>query len=232
RADRYPPNPAEVSVTPTATTVDRVDQSVTMVNQAEKIALLATVLRSEPVERALVFSRTKHGADKIVRQLEAAGIAAGAIHGNKSQAQRERALAAFKSGEMKVLVATDIAARGIDVPGVSHVVNFDLPDVPEQYVHRIGRTARAGADGIPIAFCSPDEPRHLRDIEPTTRQRFAVTLLPADFAATADAFKRLKPAPRDQRPARSNHVSTKADPQITGQNRQNRTEHPQRHRQR
>ena len=107
------------------------------------------------VERALVFSRTKHGADKIVRQLEAAGIAAGAIHGNKSQAQRERAHRRFKSGRLQVLIATDIAARGIDIPGVSHVVNFDLPDVPEQYVHRIGRTARAGADGIAIAFCSP-----------------------------------------------------------------------------
>ena len=228
-ADRYLTNPAEVSVTPTATTVDRVDQSVTMVNQAEKIALLATVLRSEPVERALVFSRTKHGADKIVRQLEAAGIAAGAIHGNKSQAQRERALAAFKSGAMKVLVATDIAARGIDVPGVSHVVNFDLPDVPEQYVHRIGRTARAGADGVALAFCSPDERGNLRDIERTTRQKLTVTPLPADFAATADAFKRLKPAPRDARPARPHHGSTKADRRNDGQRRQNRNEGQQRH---
>ena len=120
-----------------------------------------------------MFSRTKHGADKIVRQLEAAGIAAGAIHGNKSQPQRERAIAAFKSGDMPVLIATDIAARGIDIPGVSHVVNFDLPDVPEQYVHRIGRTARAGADGIAIAFCSPDERGNLRDIERTTRQKIA-----------------------------------------------------------
>jgi ATP-dependent RNA helicase RhlE len=228
-ADRYLTNPAEVSVTPTATTVDRVDQSVTMINQAEKIALLATVLRSEPVERALVFSRTKHGADKIVRQLDAAGIPAGAIHGNKSQAQRERALAAFKSGQMKVLVATDIAARGIDIPGVSHVVNFDLPDVPEQYVHRIGRTARAGADGIAIAFCSPDERGNLRDIERTTRQKLAVAPLPADFAAAAEAFKRLKPAPRDARPTRSHHVSTKADRRFDGQRRQNRNEGQQRH---
>src|SRR6185437_3884757 len=156
-ADKYLTNPAEVSVAPAATTVDRVEQSVTMVNQAEKTALLTLFLQSETVERALVFSRTKHGADKIVRQLDAAGIGANAIHGNKSQAQRERALAEFKSGRAKVLIATDIAARGIDVPGVSHVVNFDLPDVPEQYVHRIGRTARAGADGIAIAFCSPDE---------------------------------------------------------------------------
>src|SRR5205085_8070433 len=194
-ADKYLTNPAEVSVTPAATTVDRIAQSVTMVNQTEKTALLAMVLKSEPIERALVFSRTKHGADKIVRQLEAAGIAAGAIHGNKSQAHRERAIAAFKSGDMPVLIATDIAARGIDIPGVSHVINFDLPDVPEQYVHRIGRTARAGADGIAIAFCSPDERGNLRDIERTTRQKIAITPLPADFAASAEAIKRLKPGP-------------------------------------
>jgi len=226
-ADRYLSNPAEVSVTPTATTVDRIDQRVTMVNQAEKAALLAMILKSEPVERALVFSRTKHGADKIVRQLDAAGIAAGAIHGNKSQPQRERAIAAFKSGDMPVLVATDIAARGIDIPGVSHVVNFDLPDVPEQYVHRIGRTARAGADGIAIAFCSPDERGNLRDIERTTRQRVPVAPLPADFMAAAEAFKRLKPAPVERPAARQ---STKADRRNSGQQRQDRNErrHPHR----
>lgn len=224
-ADRYLTNPAEVSVTPAATTVERIAQSVTMVNQAEKTALLAMYLQREAVERALVFSRTKHGADKIVRQLEAAGIGAAAIHGNKSQAQRERAIAAFKSGEAPVLVATDIAARGIDIPGVSHVVNFDLPDVPEQYVHRIGRTARAGADGIAIAFCSPDERGNLRDIERTTRQKIAVAPLPADFAAAAEAFKRLKPVPKAQ-PARQ---STKAHRRADGQRRQNRNEGQQRH---
>jgi ATP-dependent RNA helicase RhlE len=211
-ADKYLTNPAEVSVTPTATTVERIAQSVTMVNQAEKPALLATVLKAEAVERALVFSRTKHGADKVVRLLEAAGIPAGAIHGNKSQAQRERAIAAFRSGEMKVLIATDIAARGIDIPGVSHVINFDLPDVPEQYVHRIGRTARAGADGIAIAFCSHEERGNLRDIERTTRQQIQVAPLPADFMATAEAFRRLKPAPKAQ-PERSRfqRPATKSD---------------------
>jgi ATP-dependent RNA helicase RhlE len=224
-ADRYLTNPAEVSITPTATTVDRIDQRVTMVNQAEKAALLAMHLRAEPVERALVFSRTKHGADKIVRQLEAGGIRANAIHGNKSQAQRERALALFRSGEVRVLVATDIAARGIDIPGVSHVVNFDLPDVPEQYVHRIGRTARAGADGIAIAFCSPDERGNLRDIERTTRQRITVAPLPADFTAAAEAFKRLKPVPKAQ-PQRH---STKADRRNDGKRREHRNERPQRH---
>jgi ATP-dependent RNA helicase RhlE len=225
-ADRYLTNPAEVSVTPTATTVARIDQSVTMVNQAEKAALLAMVLQSQAVERTLVFSRTKHGADKIVRQLEAAGIGSAAIHGNKSQAQRERAIAAFKSGQVKVLIATDIAARGIDIPGVSHVVNFDLPDVPEQYVHRIGRTARAGADGIAIAFCGADERGNLRDIERTTRQRIPVTPLPADFNAAAEAFKRLKPAPKAQPPQRP---STKSDRRKQGAAREQRNDRQQRH---
>jgi ATP-dependent RNA helicase RhlE len=227
-ADRYLTNPAEVSVAPAATTVERVDQSVTLVNQSEKTALLTLFLQANPIERALVFSRTKHGADKIVRQLEAAGIAASAIHGNKSQPQRERAIAAFKSGEAKVLIATDIAARGIDIPGVSHVVNFDLPDVPEQYVHRIGRTARAGAKGIAIAFCSPDERGNLRDIERTTRQKIAIAPLPENFATAAEALKRLKPAPV-QRAARP---STKADRRADGQRRDNRNDRQQRHPQR
>jgi ATP-dependent RNA helicase RhlE len=201
------------------------------VNQAEKTALLALYLQAEPVERALVFSRTKHGADKIVRQLAAAGILASAIHGNKSQAQRERAIAAFRSGEVPVLVATDIAARGIDIPGVSHVVNFDLPDVPEQYVHRIGRTARAGADGIAIAFCSPDERGNLRDIERTTRQRIAVTPLPVDFTESAEAFKRLKPEVA-ARPERAHRPATKADRRHNDQQRRNRNNGQQRHAQR
>ncbi|HET7575339.1 MAG TPA: DEAD/DEAH box helicase [Sphingomicrobium sp.] len=227
-ADRYLTNPAEVSVAPAATTVERIEQSVTMVNQAEKTALLTLHLQAQAMERTLVFSRTKHGADKIVRQLEAAGIAASAIHGNKSQPQRERAIAAFKSGEVPVLIATDIAARGIDIPGVSHVLNFDLPDVPEQYVHRIGRTARAGADGIAIAFCSPDERGNLRDIERTTRQKIAVAPLPEGFTAAAEALKRLKPAPKPQhaRPA------SKADRRADGQRRQNRNDRQQRHPQR
>jgi ATP-dependent RNA helicase RhlE len=224
-ADKYLTNPAEVSVTPAATTVERIDQSVTMVNQAEKAALLAVYLQSNPVERALVFSRTKHGADKIVRQLEAAGISASAIHGNKSQAQRERAITAFKSGDVKVLIATDIAARGIDIPGVSHVVNYDLPDVPEQYVHRIGRTARAGATGIAVAFCSHEERGNLRDIERTTRQKIAVAPLPADFTASAEAFKRLKPAVKPQ-PERT---ATKADRRHDGQKRRTRNNGQQRH---
>ncbi len=198
-ADAYCTNPAEIAVTPAATTVERIAQSVTHVNQAEKSALLTLFLQKTGLERTLVFSRTKHGADKIVRQLAAAGIGSLAIHGNKSQAQRERAIAAFKSGQAPVLVATDIAARGIDIPGVAHVVNFDLPDVPEQYVHRIGRTARAGADGKAIAFCSPDERLNLRDIERLTRLKIDVEPLPEGFVAAVQAFKALKlPAPERQ----------------------------------
>jgi ATP-dependent RNA helicase RhlE len=200
-ADAYLTNPAEVAVTPAATTVERITQSVTHVNQAEKAALLTLFLQKTGTERTLVFSRTKHGADKIVRQLAAAGIDSMAIHGNKSQPQRERAIAAFKSGHAPVLVATDIAARGIDIPGVAHVVNFDLPDVPEQYVHRIGRTARAGADGAAIAFCAPDERINLRDIERLTRMKIDVEPLPHGFVEAAQALKALKlPAPeREER---------------------------------
>ena len=134
-----------------------------------------------PSIEALVFSRTKHGADRIVRNLERDGIQAAAIHGNKSQGQRERALGDFKAGRSRVLVATDIAARGIDVEAVSHVINFDLPNVPESYVHRIGRTARAGAAGMALSFCSPDERPFLRDIERLTRLEVPRAELPANF---------------------------------------------------
>jgi ATP-dependent RNA helicase RhlE len=188
-------------------------------------------LRSEKTERVLVFSRTKHGADKIVRMLEAAGIAANAIHGNKSQANRERALTLFRSGEVPVLIATDIAARGIDIPGVSHVINYDLPEVPEQYVHRIGRTARAGADGQAAAFCSPEERGLLRDIERLTRQRIELASLPADFTARAEELRRLKPAPKKAEQPRFVHAShrTKADRRHDGQQRRNRNNGEQRH---
>jgi len=222
-ADAYLRNPVQVAVTPVATTVERVDQSVTFVNQAEKQALLTVFFQTTPIERALVFSRTKHGADKIVRFLAAAGIDANAIHGNKSQAQRERALHLFRSGQAPILVATDIAARGIDIPGVSHVLNFDLPNVPEQYVHRIGRTARAGAEGFAIAFCADDERAHLRDIERLTRQKIEAVPLPAGFAASVEALKRLKPAARNQ-PQSGAQTSTKADRRADGQRRDQRNE--------
>ncbi len=201
-ASRYLTNPVKVAVKPAATTAERVDQAVIHVNQSEKPALLQLVLRDKAIDRALVFSRTKHGADRIVRQLGNAGIVAEAIHGNKSQPQRERALASFKNGTCKVLVATDIAARGIDVTGVSHVINYELPNVPESYVHRIGRTARAGADGQAIAFCAEDERPFLRDIEKLIRQKITVLALPADFRAAVLAAQKVEraapPAPREE----------------------------------
>jgi len=167
-------NPVSVSVTPVATTAERVDQAVMFVPQSEKRTVLARVLRSTGTGRTLVFARTKHGADRIVQHLTATGLNANAIHGNKSQGQRERALAAFKSGQVPVLVATDIAARGIDVDNVTHVINYDLPDVPEAYVHRIGRTARAGAAGSAISLCDEAERGQLRSIEKLIRQKLPV----------------------------------------------------------
>jgi superfamily II DNA/RNA helicase len=164
-------DPARVAVTPVSSTAERVTQRIIQVDHASKASFLAELLRGEPIDRALVFTRTKHGADKVVKQLDRAGIAANAIHGNKSQNHRERTLASFRSGEIRTLVATDIAARGIDVDGISHVVNFDLPNVPETYVHRIGRTARAGADGVAISLVAgAEEMAYLRDIERLIRQ--------------------------------------------------------------
>ena len=168
-------NPAKIAVTPVALTVDRVEQRILHVDRAAKPAALAEILQRESIGRALVFTRTKHGADKVVRGLAKAGISAHAIHGNKSQNQRERVLAAFRKGEVLTLVATDIAARGIDVDGISHVVNFDLPNVPETYVHRIGRTARAGAAGIAISLCDGEEAACLRDIEKLIRMSIPAT---------------------------------------------------------
>jgi len=198
-ADRFLTDPAQVAVTPVASTAERVEQYVTFVQQAEKQALLTLVIQRGEIERALVFTRTKHGADRVVKLLARNGIAANAIHGNKSQGQRERALAEFKSGKVRILVATDIAARGIDVSGVSHVINFELPNVAEQYVHRIGRTARAGADGVAIAFCADDERAYLRGIEKLTKQRIEVAPLPANFLAEAERIKAARasaPEPR------------------------------------
>ena len=174
-ADAMLRDPARVAVTPQATTVERIAQRVILTEKASKQALLAELLKSEPVDRVLVFTRTKHGADKVVRGLQKAGLAAEAIHGNKSQNQRERVLADFRSGKLRTLIATDIAARGIDVDGVSHVFNYDLPNIPESYVHRIGRTARAGADGVAISFCDHEERAFLRDIERLIRMTIPAT---------------------------------------------------------
>jgi ATP-dependent RNA helicase RhlE len=167
-------DPATVTVTPVASTAERVEQRVAFADRAAKPALLTQILKGETVERALVFTRTKHGADRVVRGLVKAGIPAEAIHGNKSQGQRNRVLTDFRQGRIRTLIATDIAARGIDVDGISHVFNFDLPDVAETYVHRIGRTARAGREGCAITLCSNDEMPLLRAIERLIRQPIAV----------------------------------------------------------
>jgi ATP-dependent RNA helicase RhlE len=159
------PDPVFVAVDPPASTVELIEQQLCFVEKKEKLGLLTHFVKQPWVHRALVFSRTKHGADKIVRQLVKSGIKALAIHGNKSQNARTRALDGFKAGTTDVLVATDIAARGIDVEDISHVINFDLPNEPETYVHRIGRTGRAGTSGVAIAFCGEDERPYLKDIE-------------------------------------------------------------------
>ncbi|WP_232493617.1 DEAD/DEAH box helicase [Novosphingobium kaempferiae] len=190
-------DPVKVEVAPQSTTAERVEQYATHINQAEKQALLTISLREGlapdaaenashgAIDRALVFTRTKHGADRVVRHLVAAGIPAAAIHGNKSQAQRTAALGGFRQGTVRILVATDIAARGIDVSGVSHVYNFEIPNVAEQYVHRIGRTARAGADGVAISYVAPDEKPYIRDIERLTRVKLEALPLPENFMQLA-----------------------------------------------
>lgn len=166
-AQSYLRSPIRVEVSPPGKAADKVTQEVHFIAKSEKGGLLVDLLDKHREERALVFGRTKHGCEKLMKNLVKAGYAAGSIHGNKSQGQRDRAIAAFKSGEIKVLVATDVAARGLDIPDVKHVYNFDLPNVPDNYVHRIGRTARAGKDGAAIAFCAPDEMGELKAIQKT-----------------------------------------------------------------
>jgi len=204
-------DPVRVAVTPAATPVERVEQRVFFVAAGEKRALLARILRDPALDRTIVFTRTKHRANRVALQLEQAGIAADAIHGNKSQAARQRALEAFRGGRLRVLVATDIAARGIDVDGVTHVINFELPNVPEDYVHRIGRTARAGASGSAISLCDPSEQAFLRGIEALTKRRLEVAEgRPAHPAAAPKA------ANTNKKPARS------------GQRRRRRPQRPRR----
>jgi ATP-dependent RNA helicase RhlE len=190
-------DPVSVSVVPQATPAERVAQSVYFVDQRVKPQLLAHYLREQQAGRTLVFTRTKHGADKLVKTLAREGIRAEAIHGNKSQNARQRALAQFKGQHPPVLVATDIASRGLDIDNVSHIVNFDLPMTPEIYVHRIGRTARAGAEGIAVTFCDRDERSMLREIERLTRQRLDV--------ATSDLVPQPTPADEPREPRRGQY---------------------------
>ncbi len=173
-ADRLLHDPVRVEVAPVATTAERIRQEVCFVEKSKKRSLLIHLLNEHPTGLVLVFVRMKHGANKLVEQLARNGIAAAAIHGNKSQTARERALEEFRAGKVRVLIATDIAARGIDVKGISLVINFDIPNEPESYVHRIGRTARAGADGIAISLCDGEERAYIRQIEKLIRQPIPV----------------------------------------------------------
>jgi len=195
-ADELLQDPAKVSVTPVASTAERVEQRLIHIDASRKRVLLAELLRDPAIGRALVFARTKHGADRVAKHLVAEGIKAHAIHGDRSQGQRERALAEFRTGRAPILVATDIASRGIDVEGVTHVFQFDLPDTPEAYVHRIGRTARAGASGEAVAFCAPDELAKLKAVEKLIAMR-----IPAeDRRSEAAKAEAAAGAPRAARP--------------------------------
>jgi ATP-dependent RNA helicase RhlE len=201
-ADQMLKNPATVAVTPVATTVEKVEQRVIYAEKAAKPSLLSQVLRTDAVECALVFTRTKHGADRVVRSLGQSGITAKAIHGNKSQNERERVLSAFRDGKVKTLVATDIAARGIDVTGITHVINYDLPNIAESYVHRIGRTGRAGAAGVAVSFCDREEAPFLRGIEKLIRMSIPVSDASLEAgSAVAPAFHGVAAEPA-RKPAR------------------------------
>ena len=179
-------DPVRVEVTPPARTADMITQSVYFVSTSDKKSLLKHLLRDETIDRVLVFTRTKHGANKVEKDLNLSGITAAAIHGNKSQNARQNALSGFKEGSTRVLVATDIAARGIDIDDLTHVINYELPNVPESYVHRIGRTGRAGASGVAIAFCDHDEREYLRDIERLIRSSITIVSDP-DFVALPES---------------------------------------------
>jgi len=221
-AQQFLDKPVRVSVTPPATTAERVEQGVYHVSNGDKLDLLFDVLNAPDMDRTLVFTRTKHGADKVVRKLLAKGMDARAIHGNKSQPQRLKALEAFRTGACPVLVATDVAARGIDIDGISHVVNFEIPNVPEQYVHRIGRTARAGRTGTAVSFVAEDERYFLRDIEKTTGIEIEVLARPegskVDLLPTPDPNERLyKPkGPARGTGGRGGQARSQSQPHVQG----------------
>ena len=208
-------HPVRIEVTPVASTVEKIDQAVYHVDKKQKTALLIHLLESPKVQRALVFTRTKRDANRVSEALNGAGIRANAIHGNKSQGARERALESIKSGECRILVATDIAARGIDIDNVTHVFNHDIPNVSESYVHRIGRTARAGAEGSAFSFCSAEERAYLSDIERLIRKRIAVLPTPEGLASENKSSRNRPARGRQDRAGRPNpthHASRPAHP--------------------
>jgi ATP-dependent RNA helicase RhlE len=220
-ADGILTDPVRVGIRPVVSTAERIEQRVMLVEKADKRPLLRQVLKDQTIDRVLVFTRTKHGADRVVKQLAQDGVTADAIHGNKSQNARTRALERFRSGAGRVLVATDIAARGIDVDGVSHVINYDLPNLPESYVHRIGRTARAGNSGVAISFCDAEERAYLRDIETLIKARIPVVTdhpwhsqgaLPAAPAAAPPGRRRRRGGRGAARPAAQPAVRRKMSP--------------------
>jgi ATP-dependent RNA helicase RhlE len=189
--------PVRVEVTPVSSTAETIEQSVYFVAGRDKHDLLVHLLQEHSIARTLVFARTKHGADRIVKDLKKMNINADAIHGNKTQTSRQNALRNFKSGRLKVLVATDIAARGIDVDNLTHVINFDLPNVPETYVHRIGRTGRAGSSGIALSFCNAEERAYLKDINKLIEQKIPAMAHPFETNADAEV-----PAAKTRMPGR------------------------------
>lgn len=205
--------PTRIEVTPAATPVELITQSVYHVSAGQKPALLQDLLTDPALARVIVFTRTKHRANRVAERISKSGVTAEAIHGNKSQNARQRALAEFRNGKVRVLVATDIAARGIDIDDVTHVVNFELPNEPESYVHRIGRTARAGATGIAVAFCAPDERPYLRAIERLTSHRLAVVEdhpYKNDSAAPVEPQKITRPQQNRRRRPKRNHAKQAA----------------------
>ncbi|HWL94741.1 MAG TPA: DEAD/DEAH box helicase, partial [Phycisphaerae bacterium] len=224
-ADSILVKPVCVQVAPQSAPADNVAQSIFHVRKKNKPVLLAHLLSGGQFTRSLVFTRTKSGANRVVRELERAGIASEAIHGNKSQAARERAIQNFKGSKTHVLVATDIAARGLDIDDISHVVNYDLPNVPETYVHRIGRTARAGASGVAVSFCDPEERPHLKAIERLTRTTIAVNEQHPEYPAVSDTHEehdrplhgRQQPSRHQPRRPKQAHGTSNGQGQSRGQ---------------
>lgn len=220
--DRILTDPVKVAVDPVSSPVEVIDQRLYFVDKPNKRRLLVHLLKDPGIVSALVFTFTKHGADRVARELDKAGVEAQAIHGNKSQNARQRALSAFKAGEIRVLVATDIAARGIDIDELSHVINYDLPNIPETYVHRIGRTARAGLSGTAISFCSIEEMDELKEIEKLIGKKIPVVedhpypmeVFEAPPSSRAPSARRASSAPRSRSRCVSSRRSSKSPPDV------------------